>query len=446
MATQRKKRISRQYLGFFLACLVSLAGLLIYLLGRHKIPFPHQWISNINNKNMVTAKATKLFLNGIGIHLNISFFFGVVFMFLDLEKIDRLKVQKWKFWISRALIFIFSLVSGIMNYWYGVKPSENGGSWGSILLLSLIITVINLCLLELLIQLMNQYGICNAFNLILFTEFLPLRWLRESWNTDKGALIIVAFLLLLTTALFIWLTNLKWEVPVETNTLYSQERESLTKNRSTLGFKLSFSFMSFIYLAGLISFIYSLYLMKGKTDWSSFNDIKKNFENSQITKNADSQGLLTDPGNSFSSFFKLNENKHIFYWKNIVSWISKNSWKIIGALSLLIFLRWLVVWATMRKQQWDPKEVSKDLRQKGIYINYLSPGKITRNLLKKVVNKLVFFWYFLILIFNIIFDNIFVPLCGAGPTGLRFFEWFGGVNIGVELIRQIRTKYKYIHN
>jgi preprotein translocase subunit SecY len=45
----------------------------------------------------------------------------------------------------------------------------------------------------------------------------------------------------------------------------------------------------------------------------------------------------------------------------------------------------------MRKQQWNPQEVSKDLRQRGIYINRLSPGKVTRALLKKIVNKLVFF-------------------------------------------------------
>jgi len=55
-----------------------------------------------------------------------------------------------------------------MSYWDNVK-----GSLANILLLALIVTVINCCLLELLIQLMNQYGICNAFNLILLTEFLP---------------------------------------------------------------------------------------------------------------------------------------------------------------------------------------------------------------------------------------------------------------------------------
>ena len=100
----------------------------------------------------------------------------------------------------------------------------------------------------------------------------------------------------------------------------------------------------------------------------------------------------------------------------------------------------------MSKQQWNPKEISKDLRQRGIYINQVSPGRATRNLLKKIVNKLVLFWNFLILVFNIIFDNLFAPEDGNKATGLAFLEWFGAVNIGVELTRQIRTKYKYIQN
>ncbi|MCE8159321.1 MAG: hypothetical protein I3273_06650 [Candidatus Moeniiplasma glomeromycotorum] len=444
MTTQRKKRIRRQRLGFFLACFASLAGLLVYILGRHKIPFPHKWIPNINGNTpeITQARNTKLFFAGLGIHLNVNFFFGALLMFLNTEKMDRIKFRKWKFWISRSLIFIMSLFTGLMTYWDCVKPSENKGSWGSVLLLSLIITVINLCLLELLVQLMNQYGICNAFNLILFTEFLPLQWFKESWGENKVKLIGVLLLLFLISVFFIWLTNLKWEAPVETNTLYSQESKSLTKSRSTLGFKLSFSFMPFIYLSSAISFIYSLVLMKGDTDWTSFTDIRHSYNRNEVKKMTESKNL-TGIGNSLRSFFNLNENKQIFRWKNIVSWISENKWMIIGAFFLLIFLRWLTVWLTMRKQQWNPKEVSKDLRQRGIYINQLSPGKVTRALLKKIVNKLVFFWYFLILVFNIIFDNVFGYLCNGG---LKFFEWFGGVNIGVELFRQIRTKYKYIRN
>ncbi|MCE8162615.1 MAG: hypothetical protein I3273_02435 [Candidatus Moeniiplasma glomeromycotorum] len=439
MATQQKRRISRKYYGFFLACLASLVGLLVYILARYKIPFPHQWLPNIKNSN---AGATRLFFAGISIHLQVNFALGMAFMVLNPEKIDRIKFQKWKFWITRALIFIFSLGWGLIKYWNDAKPEVTGG-WGSILLLSLILVVINCCLLELLIQLMNQYGICNAFNIILFTEFLPLRWLATIWREGEwGILALGIFLLFLLTILFVWLTNLKWEAPVETNTLYSQERESFVKSRSTLGFKLNLSFMPWIYLSWLISSIYSLVLMRNRgTDWTSPGDISTSWTEANQEKITSSQDLTS----SKHSFFKLNENKHIFYWENLVGWIKENKWIIIGALLFLIFLRWLAVWLEMSQRQWNSKEISKDLRQRGIYLNYLPPGKNTRLLLKKIVNKLVLFWNFLILIFNIIFDNIFVRLFGKG-TELAFLGWFGGVNIGVELIRQIRTRYKYIRN
>jgi hypothetical protein len=43
MATNiKKKRVSRQYQVFFFACLASLLGLLVYILGAKKISFPHQ--------------------------------------------------------------------------------------------------------------------------------------------------------------------------------------------------------------------------------------------------------------------------------------------------------------------------------------------------------------------------------------------------------------------
>jgi len=38
----KKKRVSRQYQIFFLACFASLLGLLVYILGAKRITFPHQ--------------------------------------------------------------------------------------------------------------------------------------------------------------------------------------------------------------------------------------------------------------------------------------------------------------------------------------------------------------------------------------------------------------------
>ena len=213
----KKKRVSRQYQVFFFSCLASLLGLLVYILGAKKIPFPHQWMQGIEGAKE-GVKATKLFFSGISVHLGVNFVIQFFFIFLNPDKMDQVKFKKWKLWISRTLIFLGSLIVGFMNYWDNVK-----GSWGNIFLLGLIITVINCCLLELLIQLMNQYGICNAFNLILFTVFIPYDWIAKNWN-DPGPM----FCLLLITVFFIWITNLKWEAPVETMSFLQVQNMGLT--------------------------------------------------------------------------------------------------------------------------------------------------------------------------------------------------------------------------
>ena len=99
MVTQRGKRIRRQRLGFFLACLASFVGLLVYIIGRHKIPFPHDWIPNIKHKNMEAARATKLFFVGIGIHLNVNFLLGAVLVTL-LIKHPATKIVARPSWIN----------------------------------------------------------------------------------------------------------------------------------------------------------------------------------------------------------------------------------------------------------------------------------------------------------------------------------------------------------
>lgn len=121
----------------------------------------------------------------------------------------------------------------------------------------------------------------------------------------------VVCLLFLISIFFIWLTNLKWEVPVETNTLYSQGKP-LTKSRSTLGFKLSFSFMPLIYLSSALSGIYTLYIMKGQTNWTDFGNVSESYKNAQGVKAERSKDLTSTP-NSFAGLFILNENKSIFH-------------------------------------------------------------------------------------------------------------------------------------
>ncbi|MDR1670483.1 MAG: hypothetical protein LBR43_02020 [Spiroplasmataceae bacterium] len=431
----KKRRVDRQYYVFFFACLASLAGLFVYLLGAKRIPFPVQWLPKNSDGNIPDSK---LFFSGVEVHLQVNFFLGLFFTLLNTDKMDQIKLKKWRFWINRTLVFLGSLMIGFFRYGDNVK-----NSLGSILLLALIITVINCCLLELLVQLMNQYGICNGFNLILLTEFLPYNWIKDNWNQ------LTIVWLVLITIFFIWIINLKWEAPVETNTLYNRDSKILKKKRSKLGFRLSLNFMPLIQLSSFISWIYNFILMRrAKVNWSNYKDISDKWAGANGTRAENNKNLTSafeNPdkagGKFWGPFFLLSDVRHIFSWENLKDWFCEKKFWIVGALTFLLFLRWLVVWVQVRKvDQWRTGEMSKDLRNRGIYVNNLAPGHATSSLLKKVINKIVFLWYAIILFFNVVFDNIFKGC----QVPLSFFSWFGSVNIGVELFRQIRTKYKYI--
>jgi len=43
----------------------------------------------------------------------------------------------------------------------------------NICLLALTFAIVS-CIIDLIVQFMNRYGICNGFNLLLFSEFLPV--------------------------------------------------------------------------------------------------------------------------------------------------------------------------------------------------------------------------------------------------------------------------------
>ncbi|WP_172575407.1 hypothetical protein [endosymbiont GvMRE of Glomus versiforme] len=287
---------------------------------------------------------------------------------------------------------------------------------------------------------MNQYGICNFLNLVLFTEFTPFGWLQKNWSR------IWIVWLYLITIFFIWITNLKLEMPVEINTLYNQNNKLLKNSEFKLGFRLNFSLIPLIYLSTFIRHVYTFFLMRGRTDWTSLGSIFSNLEKANKDKIILNEKHRRGKKGFWYCFFSLNEDKWIFNWKNLEKLLSRNKWMIVGAIIFLVLFRWLVIWFQARKiSPWKTKEISKDLQKRGIYINYISPGNSTRQLLKKIVNKIIIFWNFSILILNIIFDNIFA-YAGKNAEKLNFMSWFGGVNIGVELIRQIRTKFEYIKN
>jgi len=427
--TRKNIKFWQRHSRFFFACLCSLIGLTFYLLGKYVVPFPDQWF--VSDQTFGTKK---LFFLGIGIHMTVSWILGFFFTFTEFGKFNREKLQKWKFWITKILVIIASMIVGLLRY---DNPMSNETIFSknllNICLLALTFAIVS-CIIDLIVQFMNRYGICNGFNLLLFSEFLPVTWFRTLWQEEQWTLILLLFLL---TTLFVWFTSLKWEVPVESNSLHFADNPVIKKSPSKFGIKMNFSFMPFFQLNSLLSFFFIFRTMiKNNTRWTNYKSLSIN---NQVAQTNWMEIKNSPPSNnSFGkAFLSLNEKPGVF--AEAISWFKEKKWIILGALLFLILVRYLISWIFIRKSQLKTKEIAKSFRQQGIYINNIPPNRYTRQLLKRAINKLIFYWNMMVLIFNIIFDQIF----NKNYVG-SFFNWFGSVNIAVGLIQQIQTKFKYI--
>lgn len=93
-SSSRKQRIRRQRYLFLWGCLASLTGLIFYIFCRYKIPFPSQWLPNINSEKAKDIDKIRLFFSGISINLQVNFALGFFFMLLNPEKMDQVKLKK----------------------------------------------------------------------------------------------------------------------------------------------------------------------------------------------------------------------------------------------------------------------------------------------------------------------------------------------------------------
>jgi len=392
-----KSQRNKPFFTFFKALVCSLLGLSFYILGRKAIPFPEKW--------MQADKNHSLFFIGIFGHLSIGWIINFFFMFFNSEKLNPEKIKKWRNRISTVLISFYFIIYSWISYWEFVKVKLS-----YIALLTLISLVIK-CLIDALIQWMNKYGVCSGFSLLLFVEFLPTKWfantlfpnLRSNWqgktSWTEGGLIQqpwFCMLLLLTISIFfIWIVNLKWEIPVESNVTYFDDNPLVKKHRSKLGFRINFSFMGLYQLTQILGLTFIVWkLLKGvqlpNPDSNPLFRIAQQFQ--LVSSNLSRQSVIWEGGKESvgESFFLLNNKKRLF--GNLFKWIGRWEGMILLTLLFLILFRWLAMWISVRKLNLKTREISDKLKKRGIYANNLYPGQQTRVLLKKIINYLVGFW------------------------------------------------------
>jgi len=423
----KKKIINKKKHNFLNSCFISFIGLLFFIIGREKIFFPLKWLKNEELNSL------KLFFLGTNIYLQTNFIISIFFIFFKSRLDNGLDLKKIKSWINKIIIFFFSL---IIIY---TKNLLNKNNFSQIVLFFISLIITNYCLIEILMKIMNNYGICNSFNLIFCFDFIPKNWIKKKWNKEK---IFELIFLYFITWLFIFITNLKWEIPVETNQIINKNNE-IFKKKIKFGLKMDFSFVPFFYLSSFFS-IFSIICKKveKKNFFSTFFLKLNNFfkETEIILINNKYKELNFEKKNLFKIFYILSKNGNYFLKDNFLYWIKKKNWKIFICIFLIIFSRWLVTMIQKRKIDWKPEEIAKDLQKKGIYMININPGLQTKKIIINAINKIVLIWVLFNLILNIFFDNFFLE------KDLIFSNWFNFVNIGIDIIKQIKIRYRYIHS
>lgn len=425
MSIKNKERIKiRKYYSFLFSCAASFLGLATYVLLSKRINFPINWLTE--GKKFPTFSRIKLFFTGISVHLQVNFILSIFLSLFNLEKVDYKKIRKWKFWASKFIVFLYSTIVGLLSFWPLLFDEKIGGiSWSKASTLCLLITVINCCFIDALVQLMNEYGVCDATSLIMFFEFIPFGWIKDNFFNSNF------FVMMTLSTLFVWLTSLTWEREIETNSLYNQSESEMKKRHSKLGLRMNFNFMPMIYLLSFV--LYILRITREGLSWETIFSLNK--KKSVLASSVS--------GNFWDSFFALNQEKFLFNLEFLRSMVLTNKNMILSFL-LLLSLRLISIIVQARNLSWKTKEISEDLRNKGVYIDGIAPGRETKKTLDNVINKMSLLWFTIVILFNTFFDNYFFDF--GNKNILTFFNWFGSVIIGIDLIRQKITRYKYISN
>ncbi|WNE41510.1 MAG: Protein translocase subunit SecY [Mycoplasmataceae bacterium] len=466
--SSKDKRIRLKYWKFYSSFFLTIICLFVYFFGKKIIPFPLNGLLPIKEG----SKPVTLFPSGISFHLQIGFivnsFFSAYTLIFDNNNRNKEKLEKIKFNLSK---FLKSNVFSIFWFLYHYNSESLKDSPFSyyLMIIAYLAFFVSNCFLEIIINTINDHGVCNGFNLIFFIETIPFEWLFKVFNSfskiqllkfgqnsslmDIDKKNIYSFLRLLAVGLFFnWFSNLKWEVPVETNNIYFNNNNLIKTNRFKFGFRMNFGFMGIFQTSLLFKYlyyIYNIFKVLPSSEWSikNFALEYERFDKSLIT--TDSPNFLHPRSNDFwNSFFALNNSNGFFinFFTNF-----NGGPKFIYSLSSLLFALYSInYFAIYNFNQIKPKDISEDLKKRGIYFDGIPSGKYTEIFLGKILSKLIIIWTFTAIVLNFLFDQNFSYLHSDAYKNYckvpSFFNWFNGIGTGIDLYKQIKIKHEYIQS
>lgn len=435
--SNKSRRNKLKYQKFIFSALYTIVGLTLFLLGKHLISGPSNWLLGATTNE-------KLFSFNLSLHWQIAialngFFSAYNYLYKKNDE-GREKSEQLKFLVSKFLKLIIICSYGVYANWAAVR-----GSYFLIFLVAAVYFSVN-CLLELLVELMNDHGVCNGFSLMFFADLVPLRWIIGScslvmqallsWEEFRKAKFLPFLAIAILSVCFVKITNSRWEAPVETNKLYFANNKLLNDEHSKFGIRMNFGFMNIIQISFFMKLIVACYLALYAPQFAGLSIIQR-FLNWFSTSN-----FQVDPNSLFQTFLFTNNSNDFFRH----FWTFCRVPNFLLALFTSLFITYTLNWITVLYTQIKPREISEDLRKRGIYFAGVHPGSDTKSFIRRSANRLILVWTIFVIVTNFLFDTAFyqsTPNVRERSARPSFFNWFSGVNTGVELFRQIKTKYEY---
>ena len=162
----KRKRVRLKYLDFLSSIFITFALFFLYLLGKFYVKFPfNQGKNSYIFSNLFEIQLYLRMISGV----IFSLFYGFLSLIWSKDKLEQKRndVNDLRSKILKIIKPNIIALIGIYSQWMYIRSSY------FLIFLIYATYFASSCLLEIIIDLINRYGICNGFSLILFTEIIP---------------------------------------------------------------------------------------------------------------------------------------------------------------------------------------------------------------------------------------------------------------------------------